>query len=232
MKVRRHKIPPGMAVTFDGELVPVKPGAGTAARSAPAQSSAAPPLDRMETGQPASPPAGAPDLLPLPDVMQTTDYTCGPASLRSVLAYLCKRRVPEPQLAALMKTSADDGTDPYALRDAARTLGLWAEAEEHMAVEDLEDCLRNGVVVIVHYQAWKPPGRGVPYEDDWEDGHYSAVIGVDRDHVYLEDPWVLGRIESIPRDAFMQRWHGKRNDGTRVYQLGVKLADAPPDEDG
>jgi predicted double-glycine peptidase len=220
MRVKRPPVPPGFAVTYEGELVP--------ANSPTHQAKSNPAAPAVE--KPVTEPELPPRLLEMPDVLQETDYTCGPATMRAVLAFLQRRQVSEKQLARLMKTNSDVGTDPYDLCNAARQLGLWAETREQMGIDDLDDCVREGVAVIVLFQAWKDPQRPEAYQEDWADGHYSAVIGVDRDNVYLEDPWVLGRIETIPRDEFMQRWHGTRNDDAAVYQLGVLVANQAPDD--
>jgi predicted double-glycine peptidase len=65
-------------------------------------------------------------MLNVPDVFQATPYNCGPSSLTAVLNYFHfdKR---EAEVAALAKTTEDDGTDPFDLLEAAQKLGLNAK---------------------------------------------------------------------------------------------------------
>ena len=59
-------------------------------------------------------------MLSLPDVMQATDYTCGPASVLSYVTYYQPdNEVRELEIAKMAKTDEDYGTSPY---DLAATL--------------------------------------------------------------------------------------------------------------
>jgi predicted double-glycine peptidase len=40
-------------------------------------------------------------------------------------------------------------------------------------------------------QAWADDVT-VDWASQWDAGHYSAVVAVDSDNVYLMDPWTLG----------------------------------------
>jgi len=44
--------------------------------------------------------------------------------------------------------------------------------------------------VIVNGQAWRDDS-GIPWANEWEDGHYMVVIGLDEKNVYFEDPSIL-----------------------------------------
>src|SRR4051812_41034610 len=72
-------------------------------------------------------PAG---LLQVPATRQSTEYTCGPAALRSVLAYWTNSTLTEPSLVSLLRTDPQHGTPPWKLSQAARALGLEARWRE------------------------------------------------------------------------------------------------------
>lgn len=159
-------------------------------------------------------------MLRLPDVRQANGYTCGTASLQSVLRYFGKGDDDgEEGLAGRLGTTPDNGTAPDAIVRVAREHGLSATMREGMTLDDLESYVQRGVPVIVDYQAWSEAPHP-DYANDWDDGHYSVVVGIDRDHVYLEDPSILGARGSIPRNEFVARWHDQ--DGSRRYhQMGI-----------
>ncbi|WP_230742324.1 cysteine peptidase family C39 domain-containing protein [Methanooceanicella nereidis] len=145
-------------------------------------------------------------LLPLPQVCQSTSHSCGASSLQSVLNYwgISKR---EDELMKLCNTSTD-GTFPYDIVEVAQKLGLNAELRQNLTVKDLEMSVSKGIPVIVLVQAYKDD-KGLSWADDWDDGHYMVIIGVDQRNVYLEDPELLGSRGFIPRDEFEGRWHSR-----------------------
>jgi predicted double-glycine peptidase len=83
--------------------------------------------------------------------------------------------------------------------------------------------------VIVALQAW--PTRAVPsWRQDWEDGHYVVVVGVDRDRIYVMDPSVHTGYGYLTRAKFLERWHDYDVEGGRklVYdRLAIALRGRP-----
>lgn len=146
-------------------------------------------------------------LSTVPDVRQSTTYSCGAAALQAVLNYygLYKR---ERALMDMLKTSEDKGTSPDNIVRVAKELGLQADPRENVTYEDLIKAYREGIPVICAIQAWTsaPPEKRV-WTADWEDGHYVIVIGADEQFVYLEDPSLLGTRGIIPKQEFLDRWH-------------------------
>ena len=62
--------------------------------------------------------------------------------------------------------------------------------------------------MIIACQAWSDVSPAhLPWDKDWEDGHYMVVIGLDADNIYFEDPAMLGTRGMIPRQEFLSRWH-------------------------
>lgn len=62
-------------------------------------------------------------LLNLPDVRQSTPYTCGPSSLQAILKYYGVD-IREDKLAELSRTTPDGGSTPTNLLQAAKILGF------------------------------------------------------------------------------------------------------------
>ena len=150
-------------------------------------------------------PAGL--LSSVPDVRQSTTYSCGAAALQAVLSYygIDKR---ERALMEMLKTTEENGTSPENIVRVAKELGLQADPRENVTYESLIKAYREGVPVICAIQAWTdaPPEKR-SWAADWEDGHYVIIIGGDEQFVYVEDPSLLGTRGIIPKQEFLDRWH-------------------------
>lgn len=173
--------------------------------------------------------AESPNLLPLPDVRQSTPYSCGAAALQSVLAYW-GIEIREDQLMELLGTDPEIGTPPRAIVTAAESMGLKAGLQEELSLEKLAVFMKEGIPVIVAAQAWREQSEG-DWSEEWECGHYMVVIGIDQDNVYFEDPSLLGSRGFIPRDQFLERWHDVDGKGRQYLRLGIPIQGtkiAPP----
>src|SRR6185312_16233927 len=111
------------------------------------------------------------DALALPLAPQETDFSCGAASLLSVLRYWRAFDGAEKDLYGVLGTTPADGTEPPKLVEAARRYGLRARWAENLEPADLRRALARGEAAILDIQAWpdKPPKS---WRDDWDDGHY------------------------------------------------------------
>ena len=146
-----------------------------------------------------------PFLASVPDVRQSTGYTCGAAALQAVLAYWGTSER-EDRLVARLHSTPEAGTHPADIVRVAGEFGLSAELREGLTLDDLETALAAGTPVIVDLQAWRSE-TGVPWTETWDDGHYMVLLGMDEENLYFEDPSLLGRRGFIPRDEFVDRWH-------------------------
>lgn len=166
--------------------------------------------------------------LALPNVRQTTDYTCGPASLLAVFRYFgVARHLGEMDLAKQAHTNSDVGSDSSALVRVARRHGLDATLRTRMTVDDLARHTRAGRPVLVLYQAWADTPATADYTS-YDSGHFSVVIGVDADNVYLQDPWIKGARGVLSRQEFQRRWHGMERSlpggEQKLRQPGIVLS--------
>jgi ABC-type bacteriocin/lantibiotic exporter with double-glycine peptidase domain len=123
---------------------------------------------------------------------------CGPASLKMVLSYFGVHKS-EASLARLCGTKRVIGTDVAGLVRAAEQLGFNVYVKEFSTFRDIQKWLKRGVPVIVD---WFSKGRA---ELTVADGHYSVVIGLDRNWIYLVDP-EFGRRRRLSRPEFRRVW--------------------------
>jgi predicted double-glycine peptidase len=126
---------------------------------------------------------------------------CGPASLKMVLAYYGVEKT-EQELAQLAGTDPDLGTSDKDIKRAAESLGFTVDIKNNSTFEDIQTWLDKKVPVIVN---WFTRGRTDYGDSAVPDGHYSVVVGLDEEYIYLQDP-EIGKIRKIARDDFMKVW--------------------------
>lgn len=123
--------------------------------------------------------------------MQQSPDMCGPAALRSVLLYWGKD-VPEAEIARLASFNHEDGTHPSGMAAAARSLGFNALILKDTKLSFVRNQVKKKIPVIV----------------DWfsvDEGHYSVVIGFNKDSVKIMDP-EFGKYRILEIDAFQRTW--------------------------
>ncbi len=175
--------------------------------------------------------------LAVPLIRQATHYSCGPASLLSILYYWGVYDGPESDLYARLATTEADGTRPDKLVAAAKAFGLAASMREGVTLCELRKALAAGQTVIVNFQAWRDgKTAGTPWRQDWEDGHYAVLVGMTADKAYFMDPSTGGALAFVPLDELPDRWHdydmidGKRREWRRLalFIAGSKHLQAVP----
>lgn len=163
----------------------------------------------------------------LPDVRQSTDYSCGPSALQAVLAYYGIEAT-EEQLIREAKTDPAIGAEMENLAEVAEHRGLKAKVCEDCRLEDLERELAMGYPVIVLNQSWREQVDG-PWSEEWDSGHYVIVIGMDAGRVYVEDPSLKGSRGWLPRQEFVERWHDwARDNKRRAWGQVIFIHGRPP----
>lgn len=125
---------------------------------------------------------------------------CGPASLKMVLEYLGLSKT-EKELAELCKVDVNLGTSDALIKNAAETLGFAVEIKNNSSFDDVQKWINRGLPVIVDWFT-----RGVSNSDSAVcDGHYSVVVGLDDEYIYLQDP-EIGGLRKIERNDFLRVW--------------------------
>lgn len=150
--------------------------------------------------------------LDLPFYRQEKNFTCGSASLRSVLAYYGIRRS-ERTLSRHCGTTTD-GTSPEGLQYAARWYGLDVEVWEETSLEALCDAVKAGRPAIVAIQAWADGGRpSGGYAGKVSDGHWVCVTAVGPRRLVFQDPSLAGARATLSKSEFLRRWQDLEESG-------------------
>ena len=144
-------------------------------------------------------------MLAVKHYRQQRAFTCGPACVRSVLAYYGKR-VPEKRLIEELGASSEHGTAPEKLAAFFRKAGFVCHANGRVGLTKLRRITGTlGQPCIVAFQDW----GCCPQADlstSYDHGHYAVVIGIDAEFVYLCDPSSKKKVRKIERATFLSRW--------------------------
>jgi predicted double-glycine peptidase len=164
---------------------------------------------------------------------QVTEYSCGACALQAVLSYW-GTHVDEQELMKLLHTTPEEGTYPEDIVRGARALGFEAEAKSNLTLEDVERFTAAGSPMLAVAQVWrsesKSPGAA---QDDWDNGHWIVILGVDKDYVYFQDPYARMGKAFIPRQAFEAHWHqamgGDLKKNPQLIHLGIQIRGKQPE---
>lgn len=131
-------------------------------------------------------------------VGQTSDYTCGPAALATLLTHYYGTPVSEAHFTELATEDMAkrgkqvlSGLTMLSLKNALATEGISAEGYK-IGVPELRALTSGGLPVLVNVQYPK--------------GHYYLVIDMDDENVLLADPSWGMRSQSIQQ--FLHAWNG------------------------
>ncbi len=126
---------------------------------------------------------------------------CGPASLKMALSYYGVEKT-EKELAELCQADSDLGTDASSIKQAAEHLGFKVEVKNESTFDDIQQWLDKKVPVIVN---WFSRGRTDYDDSSVADGHYSLVVGLDEQYIYLQDP-EIGGLRTLAKEDFLKVW--------------------------
>ena len=165
---------------------------------------------------------------------QITEYSCGASALQSVLSYW-GREVDEAELMKLLHTTPEAGTYPEDIVRGARALGFDARAREGLTLDEVAEFTAGGNPLIALAQVWRSQSGSAPSaEEDWDNGHYIVVLGVDPDYVYFQDPYMRMSKAFVPRKTFEAHWHqvmgGDLESNPKLMHLGIFVRGDKPAE--
>lgn len=129
-------------------------------------------------------------MLPVKPFAQSPDF-CGPACLKMVLEFYGVKKS-EAELVKLSGADRLHGATGEELVEAAKKLGFIAELRDNCELDDIRHYLEQGTPVIV----------------DWfshDDGHYSVVVDMDEENIFLQDPEV-GSLKALDHVTFKRVW--------------------------
>ena len=142
---------------------------------------------------------------------------CGPASLKIVLEYYGINKS-EDELSQLCKFKEGLGVDDKGIKSAAEKLGLKVKIKNNSSFKDIEKWLKKETPVIVD---WFTKGRTDYGDSSTADGHYSVVMGLDDNFIYLQDP-ELGAMRKIERNNFMRVWFDFNGQHLKPNELIIR----------
>lgn len=157
-------------------------------------------------------------LLPVKPFQETLFKSmCGPASLKMVFDYYGVEKS-EEEIAKLAGTIENLGTDEAGIKKAAESFGFKVIIKNESSFEDIQSYLDKKIPVIVN---WFTRGR-IDYDDSQvPDGHYSVVVGLDNDHIYLQDP-EIGKLRKIAKEDFMKVWFDFKGEAIKPDELIIR----------
>ncbi len=120
-----------------------------------------------------------------------TPGMCGPASLKMVLEYFDVEKS-EEELGRLTHCNPDRGVKAENIVEAAKQLGFNGLIKDMADFSDIRAYLNKEIPVIV----------------DWfskDEGHYSVVVDIDEENIYLQDP-EIGGIQELSLKIFKRVW--------------------------
>jgi len=123
---------------------------------------------------------------------QQLTWSCGPASLRTVLYHHYTLDLTDREL-ALVCGSNENGTDELNFERGLKILGFKFKQYERATLNKLKAWLIKGYLPIVH-MVMSDGG-----------GHYMVFCGYDENNVYLSDP-AKGKIVSYGIPFFLGVW--------------------------
>lgn len=152
-------------------------------------------------------------MLAIPIIRQAEEYSCGAASLASVLRYWGVWEGNEEELYKLTGTCST-GTLGRGIEIAAQSFGLVAYSRSNLTTDDLLYLLSAGKTIILSIQL-------DDYIDGevWDEGHYVVLIGIYCGFIHLMDPFrgytVMDELE------FLECWHDYTDNGDRDWHSGI-----------
>lgn len=149
-----------------------------------------------------------------PIYAQSEEYTCAAASLRSWLETQGVIKT-EAELAVLIKTTTEKGTEASSMVAGLEELGFNAQFKTGMTLYELQKYIRRGYGVLADIQL-----EG--------EGHWVLVLstsGYESVGVVFMDPWLARSkktFNSMTRNAFLDVWRGT-NDGVLTPRAAVLI---------
>jgi len=142
---------------------------------------------------------------------------CGPASLKIVLNYNGVDKS-EEELAKMAGHKKGLGIDDKGIKTVAEKFGFKVKIKNGSSFKDIESWLKKDIPIIVN---WFTRGRTDYGDSSTADGHYSVIMGLDDEFIYLQDP-ELGVMRKIARNDFMRVWFDFKGEYLKPKELIIR----------
>ncbi len=154
------------------------------------------------------------NILPVKPFQETLYGSfCGPAVIKMVLDFYGIEKT-EAEVAVLSNKDDDLGISDADIKRTLEGEGLKVEIKNFASFEDIQVALDKGAPVIVD---WITRGRYDYEEDEVADGHYSVVVSLDEENIFLQDP-EIGRMRTIPKEDFIRVWFDFTSDHIEKWE--------------
>ena len=163
-------------------------------------------------------------LLDLKGYQQTTEYTCGPAAVLTLLRYY-KRNGDEMQLAREMITSSTTGTTPENMAGWLQGNGFVVAWGENGTLDLIRENLARKVPTLIEWSDWG--------------GHWVVAVGYDTrntasladDVIIFADPYdrhddLEDGINWFNAERFYYMWYDARLFGKMMYRIYITATPA------
>jgi ABC-type bacteriocin/lantibiotic exporter with double-glycine peptidase domain len=148
------------------------------------------------------------NYLAVPHFGQSTDFTCGPASLQMVLAFYAMH-LSEAELSFLLDTDAQVGTTKAKMEEVAQAHHLHTYSKENADIADIKELLLQNIPIIVRY-----------LELEKDEDHYGVVVALSDTDIVINDPW-HGERYMLPLEEFEKRWKCSAYEVCEKWLLAV-----------
>ncbi len=145
---------------------------------------------------------------------QETPYTCGVASVQSILEGYGLTYT-QDVLSEMLKQKPLYGTDYRNIISFMEMLGFLATFHIEMKIEMIKELIDNKITPLLMLQAWKEDD--IDYCYDWRDSHYVIACGYDDKRIFFMDPWTLGYYTFLTYEALVKCWHTLDSTGLHFY---------------
>lgn len=142
---------------------------------------------------------------------QQTNYSCGAAVVRSILASLNVKKS-EKEISRLLFTNKQRGTYTKNLINLIKELKLKYKTKSNSSISELKKFLNQDYLIILLY-----------YLEKDKTDHYAIIKNISKDKIYLLDPY-LGPDTSYKITEFNKIWHSdKRFEHKNKWFLAIKI---------
>jgi len=169
--------------------------------------------------------------IPVPDVTQQTEYSCGAASLEAICKYYGVGKDDEWEFVKDLRMDTRVGSHPFQIIRLAKKYGLSVHPYEKMSMAQLirELKWRHPVMLMIQAYGKEKKGKGKhkrwrkDYTPAWNNGHWVVAIGFDKSGVYFEDPSMEAMRGWLSYEELKCRWHDTGPHGRHLPQFGLAI---------
>lgn len=150
------------------------------------------------------------EALDLPQVPQSLEFTCGAACFESMYRYLKGISLGELHFAEKLGTFALGYTQPEKIAELAADYGFFVELAKEASFEMLNEKFHEQRVIFVTW--W-----------DEDAGHYSLIKSINKDYIFLMDPWEArqGKDKQLKITQFQDLWKARGSVMISIKQLSL-----------